>query len=449
MIARYCLPEMGRLWEERYRYQVWLRVELAVCEELAKQGLIPPKDWKELNRRVNQLLADGGVDPKRVEHHEAITRHDVIAFTTAVAEKIGPISRYIHFGLTSSDVVDTSLSILIQEAGEILKKDIETLLKTLKKQALKYQSLPTIGRSHGIFAEPTSFGLKFLGWYCEWQRNLERLNRSLEGMRVGKLSGAVGVNAHWGPAFEKRVLARLGLRREEVSTQVIPRDRHAEFMSAIAICGSSLERIAVELRHLQRSEVGEVLESFQKGQKGSSAMPHKRNPISSENLSGCARMLRAYAEAAYENIPLWHERDISHSSVERIAVPDATILFNYSLTRMNRVLDQLDVREDRVQANLEKAGATVFSGHYLLALVREGVTRENAYAWVQECALGSFEGKGDFIGLLSTHAQVSKYLSQKRIQELGSIQHQLRNVREIYRSVFGATGSRGLRRSQK
>lgn len=441
MIARYRLPEMGRIWDERYRYHVWLRVELAVCEELAVKKLIPPRDWKELNKRVNQLLQEGGVEPERVEHHEAITRHDVIAFTTAVAEKIGPISRYIHFGLTSSDVVDTALSILIQEAGKILKHDIQVLLKTLKKQALKYENLPTIGRSHGIFAEPTSFGLKFLGWYCEWQRNLERLERSLEGMRVGKLSGAVGVNAHWGPLFEKRVLSRLGLKREEVSTQVIPRDRHAEFMSAIAICGSSLERISVELRHLQRSEVGEVLESFQKGQKGSSAMPHKRNPISSENLSGCARMLRAYAEAAYENIPLWHERDISHSSVERIAIPDATILLDYALNRMNRVLDQLDVREDRVRLNLNNAGATVFSGHYLLALVQQGVTRESAYAWVQQCALGSLEGQGEFIDLLSAHPEISKYLSQKKIQELGSIQHQLRNVREIYKNVFRRSGT--------
>lgn len=442
MIARYRLPEMGRLWDERYRYQVWLRVELAVCEELATKGSIPSKDWKELNRRVLKLLDEGGVDPDRVEFHEAVTRHDVIAFTTAVAERIGPISRYIHFGLTSSDVVDTALSILIQEAGEILRRDIELLLKTLKKQAIRYRELATIGRSHGIFAEPTSFGLKFLGWYCEWERNLNRLDRALEGMRVGKLSGAVGVNAHWGPAFERKVLARLGLKREEVSTQVIPRDRHAELMSVLAICGSSLERIAVELRHLQRSEVGEVLESFQKGQKGSSAMPHKRNPISSENLSGCARMLRAYSEAAYENIPLWHERDISHSSVERIALPDATLLLNYALSRMNRVLDQLDVREDRVSSNLEKAGPIVFSGHYLLALVQEGVTRENAYSWVQQCALGSLEGKGDFIELLLVHPEVSKFLSQKRIRELGSIRYQLRNVSEIYRSVFGSVGSK-------
>jgi adenylosuccinate lyase len=438
MIARYRLPEMGRLWDERHRYQVWLKVELAVCEQLAKEGLIPQKDWIQLRKKVLALLDAGGVDPERVEHHEAITRHDVIAFTTAVAERIGPVSRYIHFGLTSSDDVDTALSILIQEAGKILRKDLEALVGTLKKQALKYRDLPTIGRSHGIFAEPTSFGLKFLGWYCEWQRNLERFDHALEGLRVGKLSGAVGVNAHWGPAFEKQVLARLGLKREEVSTQVIPRDRHAEFLSVLGICGSSLERIAVELRHLQRSEVGEVLESFQKGQKGSSAMPHKRNPISSENISGCARMLRAYANAAFENVPLWHERDISHSSVERIAFPDATILLDYTLNRMNRVLEQLDVREERVRANLEKAGPTVFSGHYLLALVQEGVTREQAYAWVQQCAIGSLEGKGEFIDLLSKHPDISKTLSKKKIQELGSIKHQLRNVDQIYRSVLGS-----------
>jgi adenylosuccinate lyase len=297
--------------------------------------------------------------------------------------------------------------------------------------------MATIGRSHGIFAEPTSFGLKFLGWYCEWKRNLERLDTALENMRYGKLSGAVGVNPHYGPEFEAKVLGKLGLEREPVSTQVVPRDRHAELLMVLALCGSSMERIAIELRHLQRTEVSEVLESFQKGQKGSSAMPHKRNPISSENLTGCARLLRSYAQAGLENVALWHERDISHSSVERVAFPDATILLDYALDRLNRIIEGMVVREEFVAANLEKAGTTVYSGHYLLELVRAGATREEAYAWVQQCALESFEGKGDFLELLADHAEVRARLSPAKIRELGSIKHQLRSVGEIYRRAKG------------
>ncbi len=442
MIQRYSRPDMARIWDDRHRYQVWLRVELAVCEELKNEKLISARDWAELKREAGKLLEQGGVDPERVDHFEAITRHDVIAFTTAVAEKIGPTSRFIHFGLTSSDVVDTSLSILIQESGQLLREDILQMLEILEEKALAHRGRATIGRSHGIFAEPTSFGLKFLGWHAEWTRNLSRLDRALEEMRVGKLSGAVGVNAHWAPDFEERVLGRLGLRRETVSTQVIPRDRHAEVMTVFAICGASLERIAIELRHLQRSEVAEVMEGFQKGQKGSSAMPHKRNPISSENLTGCARLLRGYAQSALEDVALWHERDISHSSVERIIFPDATLLLDYALTRMCRVLDQLVVREERVAKNLEAAGKTVFSGHYLLALVRAGATREDAYAWVQACALGSLEGKGDFVELLAARPEIRKLLSEGEIRELGSIEHQLRNVGAIYRSALPKAAKR-------
>lgn len=437
MIARYSRPEMSVIWEERYRYQVWLQVELAVCSELIDQGLIPEKDGVELKKKADALLKKGGVDPKKVEEYEAITRHDVIAFTTAVAEELGLVSRYIHFGLTSSDVVDTSLSLVIQQAGEILKKDVTRLLEALKKLALQYKDTPTIGRSHGIFAEPTSFGLKFLGWYTEGQRNQSRLNESLENMRFGKLSGAVGVNPHWAPDFEQKVLNRLGLHREPVSTQVIPRDRHAHFMNVLAVLGSSIERIAIELRHLQRTEVGEVLEGFQAGQKGSSAMPHKRNPISSENLTGCARLLRSYAQASLENIALWHERDISHSSVERVTIPDATLILNYALNRMTGILEKLLVREDQIQHNLALAGNTVFSGHYLLELVKAGATREQAYAWVQECALSALEKRGDFVELLVKHPEIQKRITEKKTRELGSIQYQLRNVNEIYSQVLG------------
>lgn len=436
MISRYTRPEFGQIWTDHHRYKVWLQVELAVSEEFAREGMIPAKDWQVLRKKVTALLEKGGVDPARVDAHEKVTKHDVIAFTTAVAEKIGPISRYIHFGLTSSDVVDTALSLLTVNAGEALLADIAELLKTLRNLAKKYQKLPTIGRSHGIFAEPTSFGLKFLGWYAEWQRNETRLRLAIDQMRVGKLSGAVGVNSHITPQFETRVLKRLGLKREPVSTQVVPRDRHAEFLNAVALCGSSLERIAVELRHLQRSEVAEVMEGFSVGQKGSSAMPHKRNPISSENLTGISRLLRGYAMASLENVALWHERDISHSSVERVNFPDATILLDYALNRMNGILKNLVVREENVRKNLAAAGEVSFSGHFLLALVNAGVTRENAYAWVQSCAMQAMDQKRSFLELLAQHPDISKNLKPREIKHLGSIDYQLRNVAKIYQETL-------------
>jgi adenylosuccinate lyase len=431
---------MAHIWNERYRYLNWLKIETAVCAELANStsknpAVISKKEWLTLKKRLDKLIKSGGVTVERVHHHEKITKHDVIAFTTAVAEKVGPLSRYVHFGLTSSDVVDTAMSMQIQEAGKVLIQDIKLLLVRLKKMALKYQGVATIGRSHGIFAEPTSFGLKFLGWYAEWWRNGKRLESSLEALRVGKLSGAVGVNAHFGVKVETRILKQLGLKREPVSTQVLPRDRHAEFLNVLAICGGSLERMAVELRHLQRSEVGEVIEGFAKGQKGSSAMPHKRNPISSENLTGSARLLRSYASAALENICLWHERDISHSSVERVIFPDSTILLDYALNRMLGTLNRLQVDLVRVNANLDHAGPTVFSGHYLLALVKAGVKREQAYKWVQECALA--EGsRSEFVKRLEGHPSIKKYLNTKKIQELGSNDYQLRHVKDIYREVL-------------
>ena len=427
---------MANVWTDRSRYLYWLKVELAVCEELAKENRIPKEDWLELSARSQALLQKGGLNPEKIEAHEVLTKHDVIAFTTALAEELGPTSRYIHFGLTSSDVVDTAFAMQIQEAGKLLLADVKKLLEVLKLSAEKYKKVATIGRSHGIFAEPTSFGLKFLGWYCEWQRNEKRLSQSLQGMCFGKLSGAVGVSPHWSPQFEEKALTRLGLKREPVSTQVVPRDRHAEFLSTVALLGSSLERIAVELRHLQRSEVAEVMEGFKKGQKGSSAMPHKRNPISSENITGCSRLLRSYAQAGFENIALWHERDISHSSVERVIFPDATLLLDYALERMTQVLDTLSLSTEQIQANLDSAGLLVFSGHFLLELVKTGVSREQAYAWVQESALASLEGKGNFIDLLVKHTEIISRLSEKKIRELGSIQYQLRHVDEIYDAAY-------------
>lgn len=436
MIARYSRSEAAEIWSDRSKYQAWLDVEFAVCEELAQEGLIPKSEFKKLSQRVKALEKKGGLDPERVDFHEKKVRHDVIAFTTALAEKIGPPSRYIHFGLTSSDVVDTAFALLLKKSGILLLADIEKLLATLKRLALKYKNLPAMGRSHGISAEPVAFGLRFLSWYTEWKRNHERLTSALEDVSYGKLSGAVGVCAHWNPGFETRVLKRLGLYAEPMSSQVVPRDRVAHFMSTLALCGSSMERIAVELRHLQRSEVGEVMEGFKPGQKGSSAMPHKRNPISSENLTGCARMLRAYATPSLESVALWHERDISHSSVERLAIPDGVVLLDYALNRLERVLSELVVNEDRVRENLQSVGQTVFSGHYLLALVKKGVTREQAYAWVQECALKSLSGGGSLIELLLLHPKISKILSEQEIRNLGSLDYQLRNVDAIYRRAL-------------
>lgn len=447
MIARYSRKPMSELWADRVRYQTWLEVEIAVCAELARAGVIPSKDWAALQSKASALLKRGGVDPSEVDRHEAVTKHDVIAFTTAVADEIGPVSRYIHFGLTSSDVVDTAMSLLIQRAGKVLLVEVDALIATLQKLAQRYRKLATVGRSHGIHAEPTSFGLKFLGYFEEWKRNRDRLVAALERLREGKLSGAVGVNAHWSPRFESAVLQRLGLRRCRVSTQVLPRDLHAELLCVLGIFGASMERVVVELRHLQRSEVGEVLEGFSAGQKGSSAMPHKRNPISSENLTGAARLLRAYAQTGFENVALWHERDISHSSVERVVFPDAFILCDYALARLQRVLNGMHVDEGRVGQNLDRYGKTVYSGHVLLALVQQGVTREEAYRWVQAAAITSLDRGTDFVLELGKNEGVQRLLSPQKLRELGSIKHQLRHVDEIFEGTKGNPASGKGRRA--
>lgn len=423
---------MAVVWDDRTRFLLWLDVERAVCAALTEAGRIPRVEGRKLDAKLARIAASGGINPARVDALEKVTRHDMIAFTTALARRVGPLSRYVHFGLTSSDVVDTALSLQVARAGRILIEDMKRLERRLKVLANRYRGLPTIGRSHGIFAEPTSFGLKFLGWHVEWVRARGRLSRALEGLGFGKLSGAVGVSPHWSPVFEAKALRRLGLRREPVSTQVVPRDRHAEFLAALAIAGGSLERMAVELRHLQRSEVGEVREGFRPGQKGSSAMPHKRNPISSENLTGIARLLRAYAQAAFENIALWHERDISHSSVERVILPDATIALDYALCRMEEVLERLEVLQDRVRENLKKAGSSVYSGHLLLALVEAGASREAAYTWIQECALRAIDQGEDFISIAMKHPKITKLIDEPSLRQLGSIKYQLRNVKRIF-----------------
>ncbi|MCC7440997.1 MAG: adenylosuccinate lyase [Bdellovibrionales bacterium] len=445
MIERYTRKEMAAVWSERRKYQIWLEVELAVCRELAAEGVIPRKEWRELSQGGRVLLEKGGVDPRRVAELEATLRHDVIAFTTAVAEKVGPSSRFVHFGLTSSDVIDTSFALATVQAGKLLLEGVDAVVTELAKKAKAHQKLPTLGRSHGIAAEPTAFGLKFLGWACEFQRARARLERAVAGMKFGKLSGAVGVNAHWSPDFEERVLSKLGLSREPVSTQVIPRDRYAEFMWAVSSCGNSVERVAVELRHLQRTEVAEVMEGFSKGQKGSSAMPHKRNPISAENLTGCARLLRGYASACAENVALWHERDISHSSVERVAFPDATILLDYALHRLANLIQGLVVRRENVERNLRAPGDTLYSGHFLLELVKEGASREEAYYWVQECAIAAVEGKGRFLDLLKAHEGVGRYLGAAAIDRLGSLKHQLRHVDRIFQKATSESRGRARR----
>jgi adenylosuccinate lyase len=442
MIKRYTRPEMGRLWEDRNRYLIWLEVEIAVCEQLASVGKIARKDWRSLHSALKRLQGRGGVAPERVEEIEKVTRHDVIAFTTAVAEEIGPLSRYFHYGLTSSDVVDTALSLNCQKVIALLLSDVDQLLEVLWDRALEFRDLPTIGRTHGMFAEPTSFGLKFLSWAEEWKRNRSRLLMVKETLRFGKLSGAVGASAHWSLEFEERVLARLGLKREPVSTQILPRDRHAELLSVIALCGSSLERMAVELRHLQRSEVGEVMEGFSPGQKGSSAMPHKRNPISSENITGLSRLMRSYALAGLENVALWHERDISHSSVERVTLSDATILLDYALARMTSVIKTLVVDREKVARNLKSAGSAAFSGHILLALTDAGVSRELAYEWVQQAALSCLDRDETFEQSLLKNEKVRLHLSESRIRAVCQSDFFLRNTKAVFKLAGKPKSSR-------
>ncbi|MCM0605994.1 MAG: adenylosuccinate lyase [Xanthomonadaceae bacterium] len=431
MIERYTLPEMKAIWSDENRYRKWLVVELEVCSHLAKTRVIPKQQGSELKLKLEKLIRKG-IDVSKIHEHEKVLKHDLIAFTTTVAESVGPLSRWVHFGLTSSDVIDSAQALVMLEANEILMSGLEKLKKELIKKANQTKNLPTIGRSHGINAEPTAFGLKFLGFYAECERAITRLKAAHGSLSYGKLSGAVGVNAHFSPREESQMLKNIGLKRETVSTQVVPRDRHAEWMNAIALTGATLERMAIEFRHLQRSEVSEVIEGFTKGQKGSSAMPHKRNPISAENITGCARLLRSYAQASLENVALWHERDISHSSVERVILPDATILLDYSLNRMTKLVLGLEIDRKQVEKNLKSAGTVSFSGHFLLALVRKGAAREDAYYWVQSCAHESLKTGKPMTRFLEKHAEIKKYLKPSEIKTLGSLKYQLRHVGDIF-----------------
>lgn len=431
MIERYQRPEMAKIWHDENRFKMWTRVERAVCEHYARTRVIPAREWKVLKKKL-AAIESRGLLPAEIAKVELTTKHDVLAYTTVLARKIGPTSRYVHYGLTSSDVVDTGLMLLIQMAGKEIVADVDGLLAVLKALADRYQDLPAIGRTHGMFAEPTAFGLRFLSFFAEWARNRERLARSLEDLRVGKLSGAVGANSHLSCADEARVLASLGLKAEPVSTQVIPRDRIADLFGVFAVMAGSLERIALELRHLQRSEVSEVSEGFSRGQKGSSAMPHKKNPISSENMTGLARLVRGYSSAAFENVALWHERDISHSSVERVILPDTTIILDYALRRMTHVLLNLQVATDRVQSNLDAAGPRVFSGHLLLKLVQRGFPREQAYEWIQAAAFKTVTEGLTFEAALLLEPKLSNVLTLSELKKLCRVDHALRNVGGIY-----------------
>ncbi|MBN1543038.1 adenylosuccinate lyase [candidate division KSB1 bacterium] len=428
MIARYTRPLMGSIWSDENRYRKWLDVEIAVCEVQADNGRIPAEAVEVIRNK-----ADFNVD--RIEAIEATVKHDVIAFLTSVAEFVGEEARFIHLGMTSSDLLDTALALLIREASAVLHEDLQELQAVLKKQAITHQQTVCIGRSHGIHAEPTSFGLKFVLWFDEMQRNLQRFDAAVEALRVGKISGAVGNFIHLEPKIEEQVCARLGLRPAPISTQIIQRDVHAQFLSTLALIGCSLEKMAVEIRHLQRTEVLEAEEPFTPGQKGSSAMPHKRNPIGSENISGLARLLRSNALAAQENIALWHERDISHSSVERIVFPDSCILADYMLARMTRLLEGLVVYPENMKRNLNLTHGLIFSQPVLLALTQKGMSREDAYRIVQTTAMICWQDGLDFQQALWKDEQVRSYLSRDELALCFDLNSGLKHVQEIYARV--------------
>ncbi|HRS87129.1 MAG TPA: adenylosuccinate lyase [Syntrophales bacterium] len=430
MIPRYSRERMAAIWSSENRYRKWLEIEILACEAMARKGLVPEEALKVIKERA-------GFDAARIDEIERVTKHDVIAFLTCVNERVGEAGRFLHMGLTSSDILDTSLAALLREAADILLEDLDELLGVIKRRAFEHKHTVMIGRSHGIHAEPITFGLKLAVWYQETLRNRRRLVRAKEVVSVGKIAGAVGTYSFVDPDVEEYVCARMGLKPAPVSTQIVQRDRHAEFFTALAICASSIEKFAVEIRHLQRTEVREAEEYFSPGQKGSSAMPHKRNPVLSENLSGLARLMRSYALAAMEDVPLWHERDISHSSVERVIAPDATILLDFMLKRFTDLLERLVVYPERMKTNLEMTRGVIFSQMVLLKLIEGGMTREEAYAVVQTHAMRAWlEGK-EFKELLLSDQRVSSLVSPDEMDRLFRVENFLRYLDHTYDRVFG------------
>jgi len=430
MIPRYSREKMERIWSPENRYQKWLDIEILACEAMANLGFIPEASLKTIKERA-------GFDVDRIDEIERTTKHDVIAFLTSVTEKVGVDGRFIHMGLTSSDILDTSLAVLMQEAADILLKDLDALLAVLKRRAFEHKSTLMIGRSHGIHAEPITFGLKMALWYGEMQRNRDRLLRGRESISTGKIAGAVGTFSFIDPFVEEYVCVKLGLKPAPVSSQIVQRDRHAEFFCTMAIIASSLDKFAQEIRLLQRTEVREAEEYFSPGQKGSSAMPHKRNPVLSENLSGLARLMRSYALAALEDIPLWHERDISHSSVERVICPDATILLDFMLSRFTGMVEKLVVYPERMLKNLQMTHGVIFSQMVLLKLIDKGMSREDAYAVVQRLAMRSWEEGRDFKALLSEDDQAKNYLGPDELAAIFRTDNFLGKVNFIFNRVFG------------
>ena len=428
MIERYARKEMRAIWSEQSKFEAWLKVELLACEAWSSLGEIPKEDIETMKEKAS-------FDIERIYQIEEQTKHDVVAFTRAVSETLGDERKWIHYGLTSTDVVDTAYGYLYKQANAILLQDIETLIETLKNKAVKYKYTVCMGRTHGVHAEITTFGLKFALWYEEMQRNLRRFKDACCDVEAGKISGAVGTFANTPPEVQDYVCDKLGIQSSKISTQVLQRDRHAAYFATLALIGTSLERMAVEIRHLQRTEVREVEEHFNKGQKGSSAMPHKRNPIGSENICGCARVLRGYMLPAYEDVPLWHERDISHSSSERIISGDATQLLDYMLSRFTNLIQNLTVFEDNMLANINKPNGVIFSQRFMLKLIEKGWSREKAYDIVQPNAIKSWENHLDFKKLMEENAEVSKVLTRKEISDCFNPQHHVKNVDIIYKRV--------------
>jgi len=429
LIPRYTREQMASIWSEENRFRTWLAVEVAATQTLAEAGMVPKAAAKAIKQRADFKL-------NRIQEIEAEVRHDVIAFTTAVAEIVGPHARWFHYGLTSNDVVDTAQALLISQASDIIAQDLQRLSEVLERRAWEFKDTPMVGRTHGVHAEPITFGLKLANWYSEVQRNIVRFERAAEEMRVGKFSGAVGTFAYLSPELEEKICKRLGLQAAAVSSQVIQRDRHAYYIATLAVVACTLDKIATEIRHLQRTEVREAEEYFSEKQKGSSAMPHKRNPVTFEQISGLARVVRSNAQAAFENVALWHERDISHSSVERVIFPDSTTLVDYMLHKTSNLIDTMFVYPERMKSNLESTGGLVFSGQLLLDLVENGVSREQAYRLVQAHAMRAWREGLNLRELVLADKEITSRVPRKQIDRAFDLRRQLRNVDKIFARVF-------------